>query len=126
VKSTVTAVVAVLAVGVLLVGGFLVLQGDGSEERREARKTAQQAGPAGRCAPQSEEKAKQATRAFLDEFLQEDGQGSLKGVGPTQIGGGWVLFVSTGNESPLAQEPDCYMGVPVRYQRTPPDIPTNN
>ena len=125
-KSKITAIVAVLAVGILLVGGFLALQGDGSEERREARKTAQQAGPAGNCAPQSEQKAQQATRAFLDRFLGEDGQGALKGVGPTQLGGGWVLFVSTANEKPLAKEPDCFMGVPVRYQRTPPDIPTNN
>ena len=68
-KSTVTAVVAVLAVGVLLVGGFLALKGDGSEERREDRQTARQAGQAGQCAPQSEKKAQAATRAFLDEFL---------------------------------------------------------
>ena len=125
-KSSVTAVVAVLAIGVLLVGGFLAFKGDGSEERREDRTTARQAGPAGQCAPQSKKKAQQATRAFLAEFLQVDGQGSLKGVGPTQIGGGWILVVSTANESPLSKEPDCYMGVPVRYQRTPPDIPVND
>ena len=125
-KSTVTAVVAVLAAGVLLVGGFLVLKGDGSEERKEDRQTARQAGPAGQCAPQSEKKARAAARAFLDRFLEADGKGSLKGVGPTRLGGGWILFVSTANESPLSQEPDCFRGVPVRYQRTPPDIPTND
>lgn len=122
-KSPLTTILGVVIVAALLIGGFLAFRSDGSEERREDRQTERQAGQAGQCAPATEKEAQAATRAFLDRFLGEDGQGPLKGVGPTQLGGGWILVVSTGNESPLAKEPDCYMGVPVRYQRTPPDIP---
>lgn len=122
-KSPLTTILSVVIVAALLVGGFLAFRSDGSEERREDRQTERQAGQAGQCAPATEQEAQDATRAFLDRFLGEDGQGALKGVGPVQQGGGWILFVSTGNENPLAKEPDCFRGVPVRYQRTPPDIP---
>lgn len=116
-KSLTGPIVALVAVA-LLVGGFLAFTGGSSaEEKREQRRTAEQAGPAGRCAPVSLDRAQTATRTFLDRYFSADGGSAVDGAGPVQVGGGWQLQVNVDPAARLDRQPDCFEGVPVVYLR---------
>lgn len=120
-RSTITGVVATLALLALGVGGYLALTGsDDAEERRAERKTEQQAGPAGDCSPQGQKKVRTAATAFLDRYLEADNAGWVTGAGPVRVGGGYELQVSTDPAVEQKDQPQCFRGVPVRYLRAGP------
>lgn len=110
-----------LVVGALLVAAaFAFLGGDDAEERREARETRQQAGPAGDCDPKALKRVRQTALAFLDEYLVEGQKGWVTGAGPVGVGGGYELLVNTDPALAPDQQPQCFQGVPVQYIRTGP------
>jgi hypothetical protein len=109
-----------IVAALMVAAAFAFLGGDDTEERREARQTVEQAGPAGECDPKSEQQAERAAQAFLDEYLVEGQKGWVTGAGPVGVGGGYELLVNTDPAMSPEEQPQCYQGVPVTYIRTGP------
>ena len=111
----------VLIVAALMIAAaFAFLGGDDAEERREARETRAQAGPAGDCDPKSQQRVRQVALAFLDENLVEGEKGWVTGAGPVGVGGGSELMVNVNPQLAPKEQPQCYRGVPMQYIRTGP------